>query len=594
MAALLERSVRGLRMLFNDPAGFIAQVRERLASSSGAGHALRTTYAEWLQADLTARSQDRAPHSDATLTLMTTVYERTDAGYLEETARCLLSQSHPFHEWIVLAHGPVPPAVDQLLSDLAKDARIRVHRIPVNLGIAGGTRYCIERATGDYVIPVDADDLLTPDALARVAAAIQRTTGARYFYSDEDALVSGVPCEPYWRPDWDPVLNWTSSYIWHLCVLHRATALGLGVYTDRGSDFCHDWDTAFRFWNAGHAPVHIPEILYHWRQHDASTTNRPEAGDTSGGSLASTRHVLEKQIERLPHPGRYEVEAFPIFRGATEWHVARRSVEPAGMDLLMFARNADRACATLDSVAAHTDYPLAKIVIVENRELPAACRQKLAATVRSLASRGAAQLEYVSGDGVSGFAAAISRTAQPLVAVCSDAIEFIDGVWAWEALKWMELCGDTALACGRLMDRAGLIVHGAVVFDGAGRARALDCGQPESYGGKYAVLLKPHTVHVPPVDFFIGKGDFLRTAIMNLGSRAGTLGVDLGAQSMERGSRVVFSPLIRAHVVSTPILAMGAHATQAAYDSLLRNQSRHPTPALLSALRYIDTPLARF
>lgn len=584
-------------MLFNDPAGFIARVRQRLASSSGVDHALRTTYAEWLQADLAARGKDRAPQSDATLTLMTTVYERTDAGYLEETARCLLSQSRPFHEWILLAHGPVPPAVDQLLSDLANDARIKVHRIPVNLGIAGGTRYCIERATGDYVIPVDADDLLTPDALARVAAGIQRAAGAAYFYSDEDALVGGMPCEPYWRPDWDPVLNWTSSYIWHLCVLHRATALALGVYTDRGSDFCHDWDTAFRFWNAGHAPVHIPEILYHWRQHEASTTNRPEAGEASGGSLASTRHVLEKQIERLPHPGRYEIEVFPIFRGATEWHVARRHVEPAGMDLLMFARDADLACATLDSLAAHTDYPLAKIIVVQDGELPAASREKLAATTRSLGSRTLGrtvpQLEYVSERGVSGFAAGISKTAQPLVAVCSDAIGFVDDRWAWEALKWIELCDDTALACGRLIDEAGLIVHGAVVFDAAGRARALDCGQPESYGGKYALLLKPHTVHVPPVDLFIGKGDFLRSAIMASGSRAGTLGIDLGAQAMERGNRVVFSPLIRARVVSTPILAMGGDTTQAAYDSLLRDQRRHPAAALLSALRYIDSPLTQ-
>jgi hypothetical protein len=62
---------------------------------------------------------------------------------------------------------------------------------------------------------------------------------------------------------------------------------------------------------------------------------------------------------------------------------------------------------------------------------------------------------------------------------------------------------------------------------------------------------------------------------------------------MARGNRVVFSPLIRARVVSASILAMGACTTQAAYDSLLRGRSRHPTAALLSALRYIDTPRAQ-
>jgi len=587
MADLLARSVRGLRLLLNDPGAFIARVRQRVASSGKTHDARQTTYAEWLQVHLAARNNDRAPQSDATLSLMTTVYERTDAAYLKETAQSLLSQSHPFHEWLVLAHGPVPAAVDNLLSDLENDARIKIHRIPVNLGIAGGTRYCIERATGDYVVPVDADDLLTSDALARVAAAIHRLPGATYFYSDEDALMGGVPREPYWRPDWDPVLNWTSSYIWHLCVLHRATALALGVYTDRGSEFCHDWDTAFRFWNAGHTPVHIPEILYHWRQHEASTTNRPEAGEASGGSLASTRHLLERQVARLPHPERYGVEVFPIFRGATEWHIARRHVHAAAMDLIVLARTAEGGAAALHAILDGCDYPVASIVAV----MQCAPQKDDQAAYASAAGPLADRLQFVHGDGSAALLDAARRTTADYVAVCSDAVAAVHPESWWEALKLFELCDDTVLVCGRTTDREGLVVQGPAVFGDDALPVFLDAGRAATDAGPYALLLKAHTVGMVHTDFFVAAGDFLRRASMPAAASLAAAGMWLGASAAASGRRVAYSPLTAAEV-HTKVLGLTntQQLDREERDAFLAAYRTALPTSRLSAQRYAQSP----
>src|SRR5204863_9179756 len=149
-----------------------------------------------------------------------------------------------------------------------------------------GMRKCLEVAEGEYVIPFDADDVLVRDALETLSEEIANSAGPSFLYSDEDMLVDDLPTAPYLRPDWDPVLNLCTSYAFHLCAFRRHDALELGVYTDSAVEWCHDWDTITRFADSGHGPVHVSEILYHWRTHRASSTNRPRPYE---GSLESQR-----------------------------------------------------------------------------------------------------------------------------------------------------------------------------------------------------------------------------------------------------------------------------------------------------------------
>src|SRR5205814_6306051 len=92
-------------------------------------------------------------------------------------------------------------------------------------------------------------------------------------FSDEDMLIGGRPGNPYFRPGWDPILNLATSYVWHIAALKRATVLAVGCFTDPDAEYCHDWDTAMRLWQSGARCHHVPRILYHWRQHSASTSN---------------------------------------------------------------------------------------------------------------------------------------------------------------------------------------------------------------------------------------------------------------------------------------------------------------------------------
>ncbi len=118
------------------------------------------------------------------------------------------------------------------LEQLSKHSWVSLHHARTNLGITAGLRHCLERATGRYVLPVDADDYLYTDALRVITSCVRRAGYPPLLYTDEDKIINARTYQPYLKPDWDPVLFLNSAYIAHLGVIDRDKALALGAYTD--------------------------------------------------------------------------------------------------------------------------------------------------------------------------------------------------------------------------------------------------------------------------------------------------------------------------------------------------------------------------
>jgi hypothetical protein len=529
-----------------------------------------------LEADLQRRAQVAPPPGAASVrfSILTTVYERTDAALFAETAACLRGQTLPLHEWVVLAHGPVPAALDRLLDEYAGDPSFRLMRLPTNLGIMGGMRVCLEAASGDYIVPMDADDLLTVDALQVMAGEIAQRGAPALLYSDEDILIDGVPRSPYQRPDWDPVLNLASSYVWHLCVIHRETALRLALYTDAGASWCHDWDTMFRVSEAGLEPVHVPEVLYHWRQHPASSTNRP---DPESGSRRSQRHLLERRLAREPHPGHWRIVDFPVFRGAPEWHVERLPIDPPPVDLIVVGA-IDRAAA----------------VPAASRRLTAPA--SVAAPPRPWYQRwfglGAAVVPTeVAAANIGALRRALEASSAPRVLVVSEAVEFAGADGWWEAVRLFELFPEVAAVSGYLLDRSGRVVGGAPLVFPNGRVVVPQAGRPADDPGPFAIALKPHCVAGVPTDLFMAERRLLHTVVDALPDEAplAGLGLRLGLAALADGRRVAFSPLIRATVLGARLDDGPAGALQAALDQALDAGGRGALCGrVLSAAGFLD------
>ncbi len=482
------------------------------------------SYADDLAADVLARVvANPSPQRQWRLSILTSVYARTPAGLLEETARSVLGQSYSCAEWILLEDGPVSAELASILDRLQKDPRVRRLKSSENRGIIQSLRFCLEQATGDYVMPLDSDDLLTQDALQQIALGLERHEEPALVFSDEDMLIGGVPAAPFRRPGFDPILNASDSYIFHLCAFRRERALALGVYTDQAAEFCQDWDTLRRFEEAGERIAHLPVVLYHWRAHEASSSN---SGRVNEGSLASVRHVLERIIARQQKPDLYEVALFPINRGVDQYAILRRRTAPVALALVLLGAN----------VTAPPELSwLAQGAI----RAPLACRR------------------------TEDLAAALDRVPPEVahVLVLGPNWTVRDEATLWEAMRLFEMHADVGLASGRVLDGAGTVIAACTPVlpdaDWVGRKR----GDPAAF----AMALKPQTALGVPDAFFFSRRDLLREAALSPGPAS--LAERAAALARARGLRIAYSPLIEA--VQASSISPNEHAP-AGYNALER------------------------
>ena len=229
------------------------------------------------------------------------------------------------------AQGRTPQEV--LAEYAAADSRFRYETLTENLGIAENTNAAIRMATGDFIVLADHDDELEPQALYECVRAINAHPDVQVLYSDEDKVdfEDIYYFEPHFKTDFNPDLLRSVNYICHLFVARRSlldaiaetAADGRKIYERSAYDGAQDYDLILRATEKAQAMeharlvssanasadnavtnpqpaiaaaldpldqtllrqgrftssniIHIPMVLYHWRAHQASTAQHPEA-----------------------------------------------------------------------------------------------------------------------------------------------------------------------------------------------------------------------------------------------------------------------------------------------------------------------------
>lgn len=198
----------------------------------------------------------------------------TSPALLAECISSVKQQLYPHWQLCVTDDASTCPDTRQALQRLcAGDERIQLVQRAVNGHISAASNTALTLATGDYVALLDHDDLLAPDALLQVAAAINRQPNALLLYSDEDKInEQGKRYDPHFKPDWNPDLLLGQNYISHLGVYQRRRMLEIGGFRE-GLEGSQDHDFLLRFTKELNTSqiVHIPKVLYHWRAMAGST-----------------------------------------------------------------------------------------------------------------------------------------------------------------------------------------------------------------------------------------------------------------------------------------------------------------------------------
>jgi O-antigen biosynthesis protein len=254
------------------------------------------------------------------------------------------------------------PHVAKVLDEYAAiDERIRVYRRETNGHISACSNSAVALATGSWLCLMDHDDVLAEHALAVSVLALHRRPEAAIVYSDEDHIeADGSRSQPYFKPDFDPLLVLGQNYFSHLCLVRADLVELVGGFRE-GYEGSQDWDLLLRVLEQVRPDqvVHVPHVLYHWRVHSESTASSVSAKPYV---VDASRRVVEEHLTRIGVPATV----------TTVWGTSYNRVEwelpptPPKVSIIILPRSGPLLARCIDSVRMLTPYPGLEILLVDD------------------------------------------------------------------------------------------------------------------------------------------------------------------------------------------------------------------------------------
>ena len=286
---------------------------------------------------------------------------RTPEKFLAQMIDSLLAQTYGNWELCIANGSPEDGAMKKVLEEYTKkDSRIRVSELTENKGIAGNTNAALEMARGEFVGLLDHDDLLAPNALYEIVRALDEDRTLDAVYTDEDKVTTELDehFQPHLKPDFNLDLLRSNNYICHFFVVRRSIVQKVGGFCQE-FDGAQDHDFIFRCIETAEKVGHIPEILYHWRTHKASTADNPASKMYAfdAGKRAIEAHLkrtgTEGIVSHTPDLGFFRVK-YPV------------QGQPLVSVIIPNKDEKETLKACIDSIREKTEYPNYEIIIVEN------------------------------------------------------------------------------------------------------------------------------------------------------------------------------------------------------------------------------------
>ncbi|MEO6340633.1 MAG: glycosyltransferase [Caulobacteraceae bacterium] len=446
--------------------------------------ARRREYAAWLRAygDMTdasraeARATIAAMASAPLISVIVPVYE-TPRQWLDAAIQSVRGQVYPHWELCLSDDASTDPEVRRALErHAAEDARIRLHFRAVRGHISANSNDALALATGDYIALLDADDVLSEDALYRVAVEIAAEPSLDMIFSDEDKIDPlGRRVTPNFKPDWNLALMLAQNAFSHLGVVRRSLVERAGRFRE-GLEGAQDHDLALRCSRLTDASRirHIPRVLYQWREAEGSTA---AGADRKPYATAAARRAVSEHLAALGLEA--EIEAAP-----NDWlqvHYRPNTTPTVSIVIPTTAGALFHRCA--ESLFDLTAYPhLEVLVLVAEKH-----REPLYANARTKALIDEGRLTpVIYPDQPFNYSRVnnlgVRQAKGEVVCLLNDDIEVISGDWLERMVTRVMLPGVGAVG-PRLLYPDGTVQHAGVILGVGGVAAHQFAGRPRDYLG---------------------------------------------------------------------------------------------------------------
>lgn len=323
-------------------------------------------YKKWVKqhfpgkAELIAQRKEQVKFKKRPLISVLVPTYNTNPKFLKKCLESVRQQTYDNWQLCIADDASTDNRVREIIKEYAqKDDRIKFYFRKENGHICRASNSALQLADGEFIALLDHDDVLWPNALYEVVRAINQSSDADFFYSDEDKIDERgrIHSEPFFKPGWSPEFLRSVNYITHFAVLRRSLVEKIDGFRP-GYEGAQDWDLFLRISRETDKIVHIPKVLYSWRKSHTSTAQKPSAKDYA---YVNQKKALADDVKRRGYKAKIDWQImFSMWR--IEYELKS---QPLVSIVIPTKDQFDYIERCLRSIHAKTSYSNFEVVIVD-------------------------------------------------------------------------------------------------------------------------------------------------------------------------------------------------------------------------------------
>ena len=199
------------------------------------------------------------------ISIITSYYNANE--YIWQTMNCVLNQTFPYWEWIIVDDGSNNTEAIEYLEKIKKnDKRIRIFH-KKNEGLAKGRDYAISKSSTDYILPLDADDLIEPTYIEILYWTLMINPKASWAFSNS----LGFGKYKYLvNQQLDSEKMKTENQITATALIRKEEIIKLGGYSKANRYVNEDWHLWLRMLAKEKYPVQVNFYGFWYRRREGS------------------------------------------------------------------------------------------------------------------------------------------------------------------------------------------------------------------------------------------------------------------------------------------------------------------------------------
>ncbi|MDD9266615.1 glycosyltransferase [Paenibacillus sp. GCM10023248] len=213
--------------------------------------------------------------------------------YFQETINCILNQTFPYFEWIIVNDGSTNTNDLDVLKTIEKlDSRISVFE-KENGGISSARNFGIKKSCTDIIIPLDADDLIEPTYIECIYWSLYTNPDASWSYTD---CIGFFEQEYLWKKPFITQNLIKENFLTCTAGIRKQALLDVGLYNESEKHYNEDWNLWLKLMGQRKIPVHMGWYGFWYRRTDQGVLGIVK---TDKDIQARSRQVIESAAKKV-------------------------------------------------------------------------------------------------------------------------------------------------------------------------------------------------------------------------------------------------------------------------------------------------------